>query len=180
MVKKCSVENCDGPVKALGLCYAHYMRQYRRGTTDRAVRKYRDITGKTFGNLTVVRRTPEGLWLCRCDCGVERAVHVGELNRGSAVTCGIRARHRSKAPSYHTAHRRVDSDKGRAKTHACVDCGEPAQQWSYTHDDPDELIGVNWAKGLPYSAKPEYYIARCISCHKRADLARLRKIAGSA
>lgn len=30
----CSVEGCEGKVRSLGLCYAHYMRFYRNGTTE--------------------------------------------------------------------------------------------------------------------------------------------------
>ena len=38
-----------------------------------------DLTGKRFGNLTVIRKTDQKnrssyLWLCKCDCGKEKLV----------------------------------------------------------------------------------------------------------
>lgn len=48
---------------------------------------------------------------------------------------------------------------------------QPAQ-WSYTHDDPNGLTsGVG-----SYSSRLEFYVPRCVSCHKRFDLARKKNI----
>lgn len=45
-----------------------------------------ELTGKRFGNITVIRRadnTKDGKtqWLCRCDCGKEWVVQAGNLKR---------------------------------------------------------------------------------------------------
>ena len=56
-----------------------------------------DLTGKRFGQLTVLRRDadnvlPSGLhepmWLCRCDCGKETSVRGAFLRSGHTTSCG--------------------------------------------------------------------------------------------
>jgi hypothetical protein len=61
-------------------------------------KKVKDLTGKRFGNWTViryngVRRKASGgssgaLWLCKCDCGMEKAVVSSNLIRGTSSSCG--------------------------------------------------------------------------------------------
>ena len=57
-------------------------------------RKAIDLTGKTFGELTVLRRsqnkTKEGalLWLCQCSCGTVKEVRGKLLLSGGSKTCG--------------------------------------------------------------------------------------------
>lgn len=67
--------------------------------------------------------------------------------------------------SYATAHARVSAAKGKARSHACVDCGGPAQQWSYDYNDPNERAG----KGGPHGFSPECYSPRCFPCHGMFD-----------
>lgn len=77
------------------------------------MRQPRDITGERFGLLTAVRDVGSKpgcgrLWLCRCDCGGERIVPLGNLARegsGSGVrSCGCRTRDGSlkRHPAYPT------------------------------------------------------------------------------
>ena len=51
-----------------------------------------DLTGKRFGLLTVIERTPDSpknpKWLCVCDCGKESVVWGGNLRRGLTKSCG--------------------------------------------------------------------------------------------
>lgn len=172
----CPVEGCIKDVSRGGYCYAHYMKNWRYGTpTPVHEPQWEDLTGGRFGSLVAVERLEDGRWKCDCDCGANTIARVGDLNRGSKVSCGDRAKHRRDAVvTYHTAHRRLDSDLGRAKTHQCVDCGSAAQQWSYDHLDPDELFEDVGSKSLvAYSLKPEHYSPRCISCHKKFDLGRV-------
>lgn len=72
--------------------------------------------------------------------------------------------------TYAAAHQRLKVSLGPASTYPCVDCGSTAAQWSYNRDDPDEKQD---AKG-PYSLKADHYRPRCVSCHKRFDLAHIR------
>lgn len=53
--------------------------------------KFIDETGNRYGRLTVIalhhmRRA--AYWLCRCDCGSERAAKGNHLRSGEIVSCG--------------------------------------------------------------------------------------------
>lgn len=52
-----------------------------------------DMEGKVFGKWTVLRRLENdkhgnSSWLCRCECGEERAVLGARLRSGKSQTCG--------------------------------------------------------------------------------------------
>lgn len=68
--------------------------------------------------------------------------------------------------NYVTAHVNVARERGRAAEHACVECGQQAVHWAYTHDDPDEKTSP---QGWPYSLDTSRYVPMCTFCHKRAD-----------
>ena len=56
-------------------------------------RNTKDLTGMVYGRLTVLRRaepTKDGRsrWLCRCECGTEKAIRTTKLTSGSTVSCG--------------------------------------------------------------------------------------------
>lgn len=47
---------------------------------------FRNLTGATYGDLTVIARLGSDIrrnsyWLCRCTCGVEQAVTARDLKR---------------------------------------------------------------------------------------------------
>ena len=53
----------------------------------------RDLTGRRYGRLTVIRRDGYGnawqtMWLCQCDCGKTTRVEMGNLVRGRTRSCG--------------------------------------------------------------------------------------------
>ena len=53
-----------------------------------------DLTGRKFGSLTVdslVRRQPDRIWRCVCDCGAIKNCWGGHLKRGSATSCGCQS-----------------------------------------------------------------------------------------
>lgn len=69
-----------------------------------------DITGLRFARWAVIRQAGNAkgggaLWLCRCDCGVERAVLGADLRKGKSISCGCYkaevagARHRTHGRS---------------------------------------------------------------------------------
>jgi hypothetical protein len=126
------------------------------------------LAGRRFGLLVVLERVGSR-WLVECDCGHRTRVTAGSLNAGSTRSCGDRRRHRRDVVGYATAHDRVHADRGPARAQLCVDCGLPARHWSYGHGDPDRLV----EDGRAYSLDPWEYVARCVSCHKRVDLAEL-------
>ncbi|UOF77995.1 thymidine kinase [Caudoviricetes sp.] len=58
-------------------------------------------------------------------------------------------------PSVLTMHRRLHRKYGAASQHPCVDCGEPAKDWSLN--------------GTEYTDNIEDYSPRCRSCHVKRD-----------
>lgn len=68
--------------------------------------RYKDMTGKKFGKLTVVRyagpnHRKDATWLCKCDCGNEVVVQGQALRSGATVSCGCynRESHRTHGGS---------------------------------------------------------------------------------
>lgn len=147
-----------------------------------AKRRY-DKTGMRFGRLVVqgVTPTPPLRWVCLCDCGTQIEAKSGNLTSGNTKSCGClmlemaRERAADKHPlwqeevKYAAAHIRVQRVKGRAADHPCVDCQQPARDWSYVGGDPEERTEM--VKGSPrrYSLDPERYVPRCRSCHLSLD-----------
>jgi hypothetical protein len=60
--------------------------------------KFKDLTDRRFGKLTVLLRDPHKTkysrpqWLCRCDCGAELSVWSASLLSGNTKSCGCRRR----------------------------------------------------------------------------------------
>jgi hypothetical protein len=74
-------------------------------------------------------------------------------------------------PSYISAHQRVSAQRGKASDHPCVDCGEPAADWSYDHSGVQEHQGVGKGRNskLRYSLDVYAYQPRCHPCHVSFD-----------
>lgn len=47
-----------------------------------------DISGQRFGRWTALQRIVGAKWMCRCDCGIERAVLSANLRNGVSTSCG--------------------------------------------------------------------------------------------
>lgn len=51
-----------------------------------------NLTGQRFGRLVVIRQAPtvkrRAQWLCKCDCGTEKVIPAGALQRGHTQSCG--------------------------------------------------------------------------------------------
>lgn len=148
------------------------MRMYRYGDPHYTPpRRYIDIKGDVYGTLTVGDRLDSTWWSCTCECGETVRKTYADLTRYSTPTCGKVGAHLSNDINYFTAHRRVQEQRGRASDHTCP-CGRPAQQWAYSHEDKNELIGKVGDGEAPYSPDPAYYNAMCVPCHKKFDLKR--------
>lgn len=55
--------------------------------------KAEDLTDRTFGRLTVIKRGPNAggrkvRWYCRCQCGKEKLVGATDLTTGHTISCG--------------------------------------------------------------------------------------------
>jgi hypothetical protein len=155
-----------------------------------------DRAGQRFGHLLVVAeqgrdRQGRATWWCRCDCGTEKSVPSRHLGSGAVVSCGCYGRASSaengrkggfklrgaasplhrQTVGYGAVHVRLRTERGAATLFECVDCGSPAQHWSYDLDDPNELIA---AAGHRYSLDPAHYEPRCVKCHSAYDRAAQR------
>ena len=68
-------------------------------------RANQQMIGRVFGRLRVLSRakTPPGranteaYWLCRCECGNEKVIKSGSLNRGATRSCGCRGLDRNES-----------------------------------------------------------------------------------
>jgi hypothetical protein len=163
----CSVADCPREAKVKGWCIRHYRRWYRHGDP-----------------LVILRREE------RQPCAME-GCH--RLNESTGGLCGMHRKRVERhgnphlAPprhyysgadhpawkgdglSYRGIHTRLRVLRGRASQYPCVSCGEPAVDWSYSHDDPNEKLS---AEGWPYSSDASYYSPRCRSCHCLLDKGR--------
>ena len=56
--------------------------------------KFKDLTGKVFGELTVIcedterENTSDTYWVCQCSCGNKTSVYGSDLTRGNTKSCG--------------------------------------------------------------------------------------------
>lgn len=59
-----------------------------------------DITGKTFGRLTVIKYAGAGKWLCQCECGEQVSVKTCNLNSGNTKSCGCLQKDRASEANF--------------------------------------------------------------------------------
>lgn len=93
-----------------------------------------DLTGKRFGKLVVLERAGknkdrENVWKCQCDCGNICEKATGELNYGSAKSCGCSWRqpavHEGERFGKLTAIRPTEKRSVRSVVWECrCDCGK--------------------------------------------------------
>lgn len=68
-------------------------------TTYASENRRKDLSGKTFGRLTVMHYTHSDShrvphYLCKCECGTEKIISSQSLKRGLTVSCGCYHRER--------------------------------------------------------------------------------------
>jgi Uncharacterized protein containing a Zn-ribbon (DUF2116) len=89
-------------------------------------------------------------------CGTPALIRRGRTSCSRA--CGsqlARAARQAANPSYDVWHHRVTRARGPASGYACVDCGQPAQDWSTVNPSADDVR----ARFQP----------RCRKCHRHHD-----------
>ena len=150
--RTCSIPNCARVVHGHGWCSKHYLRWYYHGNPVYEPVRYQQCTVKGCDNSPRSTINP----LCEMH-------YYRQRRHGSPHTV---METRLQEVKYRAAHWRVQSDRGPASAHACVDCGLPAQHWSYDHCDREELMSDT---GQPYSLKAHHYDARCAPCHATFD-----------
>lgn len=93
----CNVIGCSSPSKARGMCNKHYLQWWKSTPKDeRDPIPLKDLTGMTFGRLTVVARSGknkhgDSIWKCKCECGKTLSVAGGHLSSGHTRSCGCLA-----------------------------------------------------------------------------------------
>ena len=106
--------------------------RFNKGVTMKAI----DLSGQTFGNLTVesrVENTKSGSaqWRCRCSCGNTVIATTSILRSGNKKSCGCKAKHDLTGRRFGklTVIREMPVHPGRQKvTWECrCDCGETAE-----------------------------------------------------
>lgn len=156
---KCS--ECDEPKKARGLCVKHYRLWW---------------TAQDRGPCTQKGCSRNVLTGGLCDMHYSRVRRHGSPD---VVLCGDfqpgeqHPRWLGDAIGYYGAHDRVKTLRGSASLYCCVDCGQPASDWSYNGFDPNELFDR-----CRYSPDPIYYEARCKTHHGVYDSEMRRAKAG--
>jgi hypothetical protein len=54
--------------------------------------KFVDLTGKRFNRIVILKRIPtikdRTMWLCKCDCGIQKEVQGKHLTHGKIQSCG--------------------------------------------------------------------------------------------
>jgi len=98
--------------------------------------KYQQKRCPVCGKLAMIRRDQRS---CSRACGYQLA----------------RAARQALNPSYDVWHHRVNKARGPASGYACVDCGNPAQDWSTADPSSDDL--------------EVRFQPRCRRCHRRFD-----------
>ena len=89
-------------------------------------------------------------------CGV--LAMIRRDHRSCSRACGYalaRAARQAANPSYHVWHKRVKKARGPASGYACVDCGEPAEDWSTVNPSSSDVRGR--------------FQPRCRKCHRHYD-----------
>jgi hypothetical protein len=157
----CSVEGCEKAESTKRLCQMHYARWVKSGDAGSAdPLRARTATGMCEHDGCTRPYYGKGL----------RWVHYLRTRRHGDPDVVLREC--GGTVDYGGAHQRVHRVRGKASTHACVDCGKPAYHWAYKHDDPDELMGMTPSGLRPYSLNIDSYQPMCVSCHKVFDLNR--------
>ena len=129
----------------------------------------KDITGKTFGNLTVIRcvgsccrgTAKKRLWECQCSCGKKKIVRTGDLGKNTR-SCGclkkqerphLRLDLTNQVFGKLTALRQIGPDKRTGQTiwECRCSCGNITHVRSYDmRRGRKQSCGCSWTKGKPH------------------------------
>jgi hypothetical protein len=127
------------------------------------VAKFVDQTGNRYNRWTFVRRVEGRRWLCRCDCGVEKALINDSVSRGKTKSCGclgvevMRARHAAikPTPEQRAATRAAYLERTKARRAA-----QGAEKHRKMMEDPVRREAWRERGRRLYAADPEQVIRR--------------------
>lgn len=170
----CTIDGCDRPHDGgWGMCKKHWTRWRSNGDPLGVLPATRPFK---YGPTCSVDGCNES-HKARGYCGKH---YVRFRKYGDPTVVGPRDGRPPKGgiTGYDGAHKRVTRSRGPATAHMCVDCDNPAQEWSYSGADTDELVTDPTIRGehpgLRYSLDPNFYDPRCKKCHRAMDLSLVR------
>lgn len=67
--------------------------------------------------------------------------------------------------TYNGVHAALALARGRAASHSCAICGEPAADWAYDGLDPNERLAESHGSRVAFSLDPNHYRPLCKACH---------------
>lgn len=158
--KTCAVADCELAAHSRGRCKKHYDAWRRDGNGDKPTfQPAKDCAVDSCPSKQHARGY--------CAVHLYRLKTYGDpLVEGPGRTAG---RPRAEEPTYVGMHKRLRLDRGKASAHACVDCGNPAHEWSYDGGCPGELHEVRGKLPCAYSTDQSRYSPRCRPCHRTRD-----------
>jgi len=80
----------------------------------------KDLIGKKFGKLTVIKRigstgNKDRLWLCKCNCGGLKEVATGRMTTGHVKSCGCLWKHAKGEANFYKLYRTYQQSAKRRK-----------------------------------------------------------------
>lgn len=163
--KQCSVYDCDSPAYCRTFCTMHYTRWKVHGDPLKVI-----VQTKAHCKVEGCDKMQHAHDYC--------ASHLYRFQTyGDPLAEGPgrhKGRNRMETPTYDGMHKRIFYDRGKATQFTCVDCDNPAQEWSYDGGCPNELYEVKDIEPLAYSTDQSRYSPRCKRCHRHKDRSLIR------
>lgn len=116
------------------------------------MRKSKDLTGQTFGRLTVVKQAgyyvqPSGqkklLYLCKCSCGNTITVRADNLRKGHTKSCGCLKRERGIQLRLSTNNRKTNRYEFVGHVGRCYFSNDDSY-FLFDTEDYDKIKGYTW------------------------------------
>lgn len=168
---KCSVDGCLKPVRSrfADWCAMHYHRWYRSGDVGEVRERTRKQRDGKCAVENCINDDTHGIYCSKHSARFSR--HGDPETVISLEDREIRRKDdhpnwRGDEAGYDAVHHRLIRWKGKASNYKCIDCADPAEEWSYSNADANERI---CEKGRRYSFDPDHYDPRCVPCHRAFD-----------
>lgn len=152
----CLIDGCEKQAQCRGWCPMHYQRWRIRGDVGSAEQERQKNVGACLVDGCDEPMRKRG-WC---------AGHYAHWRRHGDVNAPFQYTWYGEEITYGHAHKRVRNARGAAAGHKCIDCGGPADEWSYDHTDADERYDD---RGIAFSLDTSRYQPRCVRCHRIAD-----------
>jgi len=130
---------------------AHRGDGFSKGATMKTGRKPKDLTGITFGRLTVIRKTESGAnyqtrWVCACACGKEWIASTAHLKSGAVKSCGCYQRDVSS--EVHSIHKSCGTREYRTWARMKFRCSPFNHEKAYNYLDRGITVCERWSNSF--------------------------------